>query len=122
MTLDNFRFGGEELRPQHTPLINQIALMAAASRDTSCPVGTILVKGFTDSVEHTVGYNVVLGLRRALSVKDGITAAIRALDPAIAAAVIFVPTTFGAAQPVGPNATPAGRAKNRRVEVTLQPI
>jgi hypothetical protein len=122
MTLDNFRFGGQELRPQHTPLINQIALMTGASRDTSCPVGTILLKGFTDSVEHTAGYNVVLGLRRALSVKDGITAAIRALDPAIAAGVIFVPTTFGAAQPVGPNATPVGRAKNRRVEVTLQPM
>jgi hypothetical protein len=121
MTLDNFRFGGQELRPQHMPLINQIALLAAASWDTSCPVGTILLKGFTDSVERTAGYNVVLGLRRALSAKDGITAAIRALDPAIAARMIFVPTTFGAAQPVGPNATPAGRAKNRRVEVALQP-
>lgn len=121
-TLDNFRFDGHELRPHHGPLINQVAHMVVASWDTSCPVRMVQLKGFTDSVEHTPGYNPVLGLKRALSVKSGIEAAIRELDPAVAARVTLLPPlTFGAAQPVGDNATEAGSAQNRRVEVVLQP-
>jgi len=119
--LDSFRFDGAELRPHHAPLIDQIAYLVVASWDTSCPVKNVVLTGFTDSVEHTAGYNVKLGMNRALSARDGIATRIRALDPTIAANVKFGTFSLASALPVGNNATDAGRAQNRRVQVILQP-
>jgi chemotaxis protein MotB len=64
----------------------------------------VVVDGYTD--------NVPIGPRRA----DGVVDYLRrqGVDPNLLSA-----QGFGESNPVAPNDTPAGRAKNRRIEVTL---
>ncbi|WP_392544048.1 OmpA family protein [Oryzobacter telluris] len=74
--------------------------------------GTVQVNGYTDNV-GTPASNLALSRARALAVA-------RVLQPALAGVPITLqPQGFGEASPVATNATPEGRAKNRRVTVVL---
>ncbi|KAG8149848.1 OmpA family protein [Burkholderia catarinensis] len=72
----------------------------------------VTIIGFTDSVGSD-DYNLALSKRRAESVADYLkTHGLKAGSMTV--------TGRGKADPVASNATPEGRASNRRVEITLQ--
>jgi outer membrane protein OmpA-like peptidoglycan-associated protein len=77
------------------------------------PVSKIVVEGHTDS-QGRAPLNQDLSQRRADTVRDYL------VSHGIAAERVTA-QGFGATQPVGDNATPDGRASNRRVEVVIQP-
>jgi hypothetical protein len=118
--LDGFGIDKAKLQPFHTPLINQVAHAVVDSWKTTSPIQIVQLMGFTDTT-GPVNHNFDLGQRRALAAQKGIADAIRALDPAVAGRVTFIPITRGAQGPIAPNNTVAGRRQNRRVEVTLLP-
>ncbi|MBT9370580.1 OmpA family protein [Rhizobium sp. CSW-27] len=72
------------------------------------------VNGHTDST-GSVAHNQALSERRAASVANYL--ATRGVDQRRMSTL-----GFGASQPVASNATPEGRAQNRRVEVQIAPI
>lgn len=89
----------------------EIAALAARIRAAGV-AGTIQVNGYTDNV-GTADYALVLSRNRALAVAQ-------ALQPALAGLPVqLAPQGFGAADPVAPNSTPAGQARNRRVTIVL---
>src|SRR5262249_26836731 len=58
--------------------------------------------------------------RRAGAVRAALTAALRRIDPAVAARVRIVTRSLGAARPLAPE-TQRGAPRNRRVEVIVSP-
>jgi len=104
-----FDFDSAEIKPQAYPTLNEIASTLRNYEQT-----TVRVIGHTDST-GSEDYNVDLSLRRAQSVSRYLQGQ-GVIAPRIAA--------FGAgeAQPVASNATDAGRAANRRVEMVIQPF
>lgn len=75
------------------------------------PTVDFRIDGHCDS-QNTETYNVRLGRRRAVSVRDHLVNQ-HGID-----ARRFGIATFGESQPVADNSTAAGRARNRRVEFT----
>ena len=73
----------------------------------------VTVAGYTDSVGKPA-YNQALSERRAQIVYDYLT------SHGIAASRLQGPIGHGANDPIGDNATDAGRAQNRRVEMQVQ--
>ena len=102
----NFEFGKAELLPGARQTIDP--LVEVLKKD---PKRNVLIEGFTDSI-GSYQYNMKLSLQRANAVRDAITA------KGIWAGRI---TTKGYGQqfPVASNETPAGRQKNRRVEIII---
>src|SRR5262245_31736832 len=96
----------------------QSALKQAASLITEKARGTVRVEGHTDAKGNDA-YNQKLSERRAGSVKTWLVAkeGVRGVS--------FVTRGFGAKNPVAPNVNengsdnPAGRQKNRRVEIII---
>ena len=78
---------------------------------TQNPQVTMVINGHTDSVGDP-NQNLILSQARASSVVNYYAS--RGIDPNR-----FVPIVHGSANPVAPNETEAGRAQNRRIEVTL---
>ena len=72
------------------------------------------VYGYTDSTGDD-SYNLQLSERRALSVANYLNA--QGVDSRR-----FAVTGFGETRPIASNATEAGRAQNRRVEIQLSPL
>ncbi len=91
------------------PTLNSVALVLKRFNQT-----TVDVYGFTDSTGGAQ-HNLDLSQRRALSVANYLSG--QGVDPRR-----FAVTGFGADRPVASNATEAGRAHNRRVEIQLSPI
>ena len=91
------------------PTLNSVALVLKKFNRT-----TVDVYGFTDSTGGAQ-HNLDLSQRRALSVANYLSG--QGVDPRR-----FAVTGFGADRPVASNATEAGRAQNRRVEIQLSPI
>jgi len=82
------------------------------SRAKAMPeVATVHVTGFTDNV-GTPAYNMKLSLRRAEAAQSYLVA--HGIDPK---RILIV--GMGEADPAATNATPAGRAQNRRVEIKV---
>jgi OOP family OmpA-OmpF porin len=79
----------------------------------TCPDVRIAVEGHADA-EGTSGYNDRLSLRRAHSVISYFTKA--GLEPTRLEAI-----AHGNKRPLVPNNTPENKAKNRRIEFTVQP-
>lgn len=92
------------LKPDSGTTLNQV--LELLTRDASLRV---TIAGHTDS-EGSEAHNQDLSLRRARAVVAWLTG--RGV-----AAGRLEPAGFGEAQPVADNATPAGRALNRRVEI-----
>lgn len=93
--------------PAFTPLLNDLA-----STLNQNPQITASVVGYTDST-GSAGYNQTLSQNRAQSV-------VSALAQRGVAASRLSAQGMGASNPIADNATEAGRAQNRRVEIYLR--
>jgi outer membrane protein OmpA-like peptidoglycan-associated protein len=91
------------------PVLNSVALVLNKYNRT-----VVDVFGHTDSTGDE-NYNYGLSQRRASSVADYLRA--QGVDPRR-----FAVTGFGETRPVASNASEAGRAQNRRVEIQLSPL
>lgn len=103
-----FATGNAELQPESRPVLKEIASTLREHGDLK-----ILIEGHTDNVGAAAG-NLALSGARAAAVKAALIA-----DFQIDAARIMT-KGFGDTRPSAPNATAAGRAQNRRVEVVKQ--
>ena len=104
-----FDFDRAEVKPGFYETLRSVALILKKYDKT-----LIEVAGHTDSV-GSEAYNQALSERRALSVA-------RFLESQAIAPARIDPIGFGELRPIATNATEAGRALNRRVELTLIPI
>jgi outer membrane protein OmpA-like peptidoglycan-associated protein len=108
-----FDFDKFDLRPTAEPALKQAAdVIRKGAR------GTVLIEGHTDS-KGSAAYNQKLSERRATSVR------IWLVEREGMRQVRFATKGLGASRPVAPNAKPdgsddpAGRQKNRRVEIVF---
>lgn len=99
----NFEFDRSELLPSATPTLDAVSEVLKRN-----PALRIEIAGHTDAV-GTMAYNEALSERRAASVREYLLRT--GVDRARLTAV-----GYGEARPLLSNATPTGRALNRRVE------
>ncbi len=102
----NFQTDGFTLTPA-----SQQMLTAVAAKIKACPQAKIAVTGHTDNTGNDA-INVPLSNNRAKSVGDYL------VSQGVSAAEVTT-SGQGAANPVASNDTAAGRAQNRRVEITV---
>lgn len=105
----SFDFDSAELRPQGRDALRQVARVLVNN-----PRTTIDVIGHTDSIGRPE-YNQRLSERRAQAVADFLVS--QGVQPAR-----ILTAGRGASQPVATNATEEGRARNRRVEIQINPL
>lgn len=103
-----FDFGSATLRPESEPVLKEIA-----DALTSNAAWKLTIDGHTDNVGGDAP-NLDLSRRRAASVRDALVTRYK-----ITAARLTT-DGFGASRPKESNATPDGRARNRRVELVRQ--
>jgi flagellar motor protein MotB len=112
-----FAFNSDQLQPEGQRLLKNLATTLAAylgARDEM-----LMVSGFTDDRQMRGGSksfedNWELSAQRALTVTRAL------IDAGVPRSAIFA-AAFGQEQPVASNAEAAGRAQNRRVEITPTP-
>ena len=104
----NFQTGRSVLTPDSYVVLEQVAASLVANAGTR-----IEIAGYTDNT-GPVGINLRLSQARAAAVRAYL--ARKGVAP-----TRMVVRGFGSANPVAPNATPAGRALNRRVELHKLP-
>jgi outer membrane protein OmpA-like peptidoglycan-associated protein len=104
-----FAFDRFDIQPQFRPTLDRIAEVLH-----DYPQTMIDVYGHTDSVGSDA-YNQTLSENRAASVA-------RYLEGQGVASVRIATRGFGESQPIADNATEAGRAANRRVEMRIVPV
>jgi outer membrane protein OmpA-like peptidoglycan-associated protein len=104
-----FDFDSAAIKPQFMPALDEMARIL--NQD---PRSTVTVIGHTDST-GSEAYNMDLSRRRAQSVSGQLGS--RGVDPNR----LFAEGR-GESQPRASNATPEGRAQNRRVELIIRPI
>lgn len=100
-----FQTGSAAIDAGNDELLAQLAELAR-----SCP-GNLTIEGHTDS-QGDADMNKALSLARATAVRDALAALGIAADRVTAMG-------FGESRPVADNATSAGRAKNRRIAITI---
>jgi len=100
----NFQFDRAELTEPSKQTLDEIAARLAGRPDLK-----VTIQGYTDD-RGTEQYNEQLGERRAQAVRDYLA------SKGIPAGNVEI-ASGGEAQPVADNATPEGRAHNRRAEV-----
>jgi peptidoglycan-binding protein ArfA len=93
-----------------TPADNQILTQVAASLK-ACPNAHVTINGYTDN-SGAEGISIPLSSQRAQTVADFLVA------HGVVAAQLVV-KGLGSVNPVAPNDTVEGRAKNRRVEIVV---
>lgn len=104
-----FGFDRSDLQPQFYPVLDNVANTLREYNQT-----IVEVAGHTDS-KGTDAYNQGLSERRAASVGNYLMAKGLMRDR-------FILVGAGESRPVASNDTEAGRAQNRRVEITLVPL
>ncbi len=104
-----FTSGKSELLPAAQMKLNEVA-KALTEQD---PEALMVVEGHTDS-QGGVDFNQKLSQQRAQVVRDYLVSRGVAADRITAEG-------FGPSRTVGDNATPEGRANNRRVEIVVKP-
>jgi len=97
---------GFSLTPGDEQILSQVAEKLKA-----CPSAHLLVNGYADNTGNEV-MNATLSTQRAQKVADFLTA------HGVASAQVAV-KGLGSVDPIGPNDTADGRAKNRRVELAV---
>lgn len=107
----NITFASDQdaVMPQFYPTLNSVAIVLRKFEKT-----LIDVNGHTDST-GSLAHNQALSERRALSVASYLNG--QGIDPRRVSSL-----GFGPSQPVASNATPDGRAQNRRVEIQIAPL
>jgi outer membrane protein OmpA-like peptidoglycan-associated protein len=101
-----FAFDKANLTPRATGLIRTVAATLQQRHATR-----VTVTGHTDNV-GAEAYNLVLSRRRAVAVQV-------ALQAALGSGAAVSASGLGEAHPIADNATPTGRAVNRRVEIRI---
>lgn len=101
-----FAFNKAELSAQAGPRLDKLAHFLKQFPDRK-----LLIEGYTDSV-GSESYNQDLSERRAIAVRDALVQ--RGVDTSRIGA-----RGYGKAHPVADNASPEGRAMNRRVEIVI---
>ena len=101
-----FAFNKAELSAQAAPRLDKLASFLKQFPDRK-----LLIEGYTDSVGGD-SYNQDLSERRAQAVRDALVS--RGVD-----ASRITARGYGKAHPVADNASPEGRAMNRRVEIVI---
>ena len=127
VTLNNGRIGisssllfgvnSAQLQPEGRELLKNLAATLAAymtARDEM-----LMVSGFTDD-QPMLQNNRQFADNWELSAQRALTVTRTLVDHGVASSAVFA-AGFGAEQPVASNADAAGRAKNRRVEITPTP-
>ena len=104
-----FAFDSSKLNPQFDPVLDKLANTLVEYNQT-----VIQIAGHTDST-GSHAYNMKLSLARADSVKSYLVS--RGVPSAR-----LVTIGAGPDYPIASNATDAGRAENRRVEITIVPV
>jgi outer membrane protein OmpA-like peptidoglycan-associated protein len=104
-----FAFDSATLQPQFQPVLNNVAQTLNEYNQT-----VIEVAGHTDSVGSDA-YNQKLSVDRANSVAGY-------LSTRGVSMTRMIVTGAGETRPVASNDTEAGRAQNRRVEITIVPV
>ncbi|MFK4823354.1 OmpA family protein [Paenochrobactrum sp. BZR 588] len=99
----------DAVKGQFYPTLNSVAIVLRKFNQT-----LVDILGFTDST-GSASYNQQLSQRRAASVATYLGS--QGIDPRR-----FAVIGYGASQPVASNATPEGRAQNRRVEIQISPL
>lgn len=99
----------DAVMPQFYPTLNSVAIVLRKFEKT-----LIDVNGHTDST-GSLAHNQALSERRALSVASYLNG--QGIDPRRVSSL-----GFGPSQPIASNATPDGRAQNRRVEIQIAPL
>lgn len=117
-TLDRFLYDNPSLVAAHAPIVADLARMVAARASTPHRVRTIYLLGHADT-RGPAPYNQALGQKRATAARAALAAALEKLRPGITRTIRFVIDSLGETQPIAPNTTDDGRARNRRVEVIL---
>lgn len=104
-------FGTDQdaIKSDFFPVLNSVALVLQRYRQT-----VVDILGHTDST-GSAQHNMALSERRAQSVANYLAA--QGVDSRR-----FIVTGFGLTRPIASNATPEGRAQNRRVEIQLSPL
>ncbi|NOY68540.1 MAG: OmpA family protein [Deltaproteobacteria bacterium] len=102
-----YDFDKWRIRPEYYPVLDRMVNVFTAN-----PKLKVEIQGYTDNV-GTQAYNLALSEKRAGSVMNHL------VEKGVARDRIYV-VGYGAESPVADNATPDGRAKNRRVE--LKPV
>ncbi len=104
-------FGTDQdaIKSDFFPVLNSVALVLQRYRQT-----VVDIFGHTDST-GSAQHNMDLSQRRAMSVANYLAA--QGVDSRR-----FAVTGFGKTRPIASNATPEGRAQNRRVEIQLSPL
>ena len=118
MGLDQFSFDSPILTPYHERLIDRIGKRVVVSWSTPTPIRVIRLVGHADSC-GSISYNQRLGLRRARAVQTAIARVIERIRPGTSKGIRFLIGSLGSTKPVAPSQTQGGRARNRRVTVTL---
>jgi OOP family OmpA-OmpF porin len=102
-----FAFDSAKLTPAAE---KDMAKMAAEAKSLK-KLNVVLVEGHTDNI-GTAAYNQKLSIKRAMSVRDAL------IKNGVPANLIEA-KGYGFDKPVASNKTKAGRAENRRVELTI---
>lgn len=102
-----FDFDKDEIKAAAKPRLDEVANRVRSLAD----VESVTIVGHTDSVGSDA-YNEELSMRRANAVKNYLLE--QGVDPRLLST-----SGMGESQPVADNSTDAGRAQNRRVEVTI---
>jgi outer membrane protein OmpA-like peptidoglycan-associated protein len=103
----HFDTGKDTIRPESSRILDEIAQVLSSRQE----IRRVRVEGHTDNVGSRP-YNLDLSQRRAAAV-------VRALTARGIPAARLQPVGYGFDRPVTSNATALGRAKNRRVELTI---
>jgi len=103
-----FAFDSATLTPAATTSLARLAQLVRQNKVT----GTIQINGYTDNLGG-IDYDSALSRSRALAVARVLQSALVGLH------VTLVPQGFGQGNPIAPNTSDAGRARNRRVTVVL---
>ena len=102
-----FASGSDHILPKSEQVVDELAHALHEHHE----IKRVEIQGHTDNVGDSA-YNLKLGQERSDSVKHALIK--RGIAPARLSA-----KGYGESDPIAPNATPAGRAKNRRVDFVI---
>ncbi|MEA2561097.1 MAG: hypothetical protein QOH06_2601 [Acidobacteriota bacterium] len=117
--LDRFGNDSAALTADHRAVLARLAREIVESRSGSSPVEGVCLVGHADT-KGADAYNLQLAEKRAANAEAELRSQINALSPGLSDRLAFDRSSRGESAPVASDATPEGRARNRRVEISLR--